>query len=118
MKEIELDADKEVFPVVRVTTLSEVLKVEFTEYNGATVVAAFGYVGVDLFDNDDEVISRDEILELVEENSNTFVLSLGPRLVLENNCDEDDTLLVDECLLVYAVDVSEDVELIFPDGYD
>ena len=60
----------------------------------------------------------DEAFEVVEENSNTFVLSVGPRLVLENNCDEDDTSFVEKCLLVYTVDVSEDIELIFPDGYD
>ena len=60
----------------------------------------------------------DEAFEVVEENSNTFVLSVGPRLVLENNCDEDNTSFVDERLFVYAVDVSEDAELIFLDGYD
>ena len=103
---------------VSVATLSRVAKVEYAEANVTGVVNVFLYVGVDLFDNDDDMKSVDDVLELVEEPSDTFVLSLGPRLVLENNCDEDDTLLVDECLLVYAVDVSEDVELIFPDGYD
>ena len=60
----------------------------------------------------------DEAFELITEKSGTFVLSLGPKLVLENNCDEDDTSFVDERLFVYAVDVSEDAELIFLDGYD
>ena len=60
----------------------------------------------------------DEAFELITEKPDTFVLSLRPKLVLENNCDEDDTSFVDERLLVYAVDVSEDIELIFPDGYD
>ena len=60
----------------------------------------------------------DEAFELITEKPDTFVLSLGPKLVLENNCDEDDTSFADECLLVYAVDVSEDANLIFPDGYD
>ena len=93
-------------------------KVEFTEADGTGVVNIFVLNGVDPFDNDDDMKLVDEAFELIVENSDTFVLSVGPRLVLENNCDEDDTLLVDECLLVYAVDVSEDVELIFPDGYD
>lgn len=93
-------------------------KVYFTEADGTGVVNVFVYDVVDPFDNDDDVKSFDEVLELVEENSNLFVPSLGSRLVLENSCDEDDTLFVDECLLVYAVDISEDVELIFPDGYD
>ena len=60
----------------------------------------------------------DEAFELITEKPDTFVLSLGPKLVLENNCDEDDTSIVDERLFVYAVDVSEDAELIFLDGYD
>ena len=93
-------------------------KVYFTEADGTGVVNVFVYDVVDPFDNDDDVKSFDEVLELVEENSNLFVPSLGSRLVLENSWGEDDTLFVDECLLVYAVDVSEDVELIFPDGYD
>ena len=60
----------------------------------------------------------DEAFEFITEKPDTFVLSLGPKLVLENNCDEDDTSFVDERLFVYAVDVSEDAELIFLDGYD
>ena len=32
----------------------------------------------------------DEAFELITEKPDTFVLSLGPKLVLENNCDEDD----------------------------
>ena len=82
------------------------------------MVDVFGYAGLDPFDNDDDVKLVDEAFEVVEENSNTFVLSVGPRLVLENNCDEDDTSFVDERLFVYAVDVSDDAELIFLDGYD
>ena len=82
------------------------------------MVDVFGYAGLDPFDNDDVMKLVDEAFEVVEENSNTFVLSVGPRLVLENNCDEDDTSFVDERLFVYAVDVSEDAELIFLDGYD
>ena len=103
---------------VSVATLFRVAKVEYAEADVTGVVNVFLYVGVDPFDNDDDMKSVDDVLELVEEPFDTCVLSLGPTLVLESNCDEDDTLLVDECLLVYAVDVSEDVELIFPDGYD
>ena len=110
--------DEVLLSSVRVTTLSRVVKVEFTKADGTGVVNVFVYDGVDPFDNIDDMKSADEVLELVEENSNTFVLSLGPRLVLENNCNEDDTSFVDECLLVYTVVVSEDVNLIFPDGYD
>ena len=118
LKEIELVADEELFTEVRVATLSEVPKVESTEYDGTRVVDVFRYAGVDPFDNDDDLKLVDELFELVEEISDTFVFSLEPRLVLENNCDEDNTLLVDERLLVYPVDVSEDAELIFLDGYD
>ena len=103
---------------VSVATLFRVAKVEYAEADVTGVVNVFLYVGVDPFDNDDDMKSVDDVLELGEEPSDTCVLSLGPTLVLESNCDEDDTLLVDECLLVYAVDVSEYVELIFSEGYD
>ena len=93
-------------------------KVEFTEADGTGVVNIFVLNGVDPFDNDDDMKLVDGPFEVVEESSNIFVLSVGPRLVLENNCDEDDTSFVDERLFVYAVDVSEDAELIFLDGYD
>ena len=104
--------------LVKVTTLFRVAKVEFTEADGTAVGNVFVLNGVDPFDNDDDMKSFDEAFVLIVENSDTFVLSVGPRLVLENNCDEDDTSFVEEYLLVYAVDVSEDIELIFPDGYD
>ena len=42
----------------------------------------------------------DEAFVLIVENSDTFILSIGPMPVLESNCDEDDTSFVDECLLV------------------
>ena len=103
---------------VRVATLSRVAKVEFTKADGTGVVNIFVLNGVDPFDNDDDMKLVDEAFELIVENSDTFVLSVGPRLVLKSNFDEDDTSFVEECLLVYAVDVSEDIELIFPDGYD
>ena len=42
----------------------------------------------------------DEAFVLIVENSDTFILSIGPMPVLESNCDEDDTSFVDERLLV------------------
>ena len=118
LKEIELAAYEELFTEVRVATISEVPNVESTEYNGTRVVDVIGYAGLDPFDNDDDMKLVDEGFEIIVDNSDTFVLSLGLVPVLENNDDEDDTSFVDERLLVYAVDVSEDIELIFPDGYD
>ena len=119
IKMVDCVTEGEVFlSSVRVATLSRVAKVEFTEADGTGVVNIFVLNGVDPFDNDDDMKSFDEAFELIVENSDTFVLSVGPRLVLENNSDEDDTLFVDGCLLEYTVDVSEDVNLIFPYGYD
>ena len=115
IKMVDCVTEGEVFlSSVRVATLSRVAKVEFTEADGTGVVNIFVLNGVDPFDNDDDMKSFDEAFELIVENSDTFVLSVGPRLVLENNSDEDDTLFVDGCLLEYTVDVSEDVNLIFP----
>ena len=54
-------------------------KVYFTEADGTGVVNVFVYDVVDPFDNDDDVNSFDEVLELVEENSNHSDTSLCQR---------------------------------------
>ena len=90
--------------IVRVGTLSEVGKVKFAGTDGLEAVDVFSVIFVVPLDSKDEIVPKDEVLELFEESSVIVVSSLVTVGEVENVfTGEDERVLINELSLVYAV---------------
>ena len=90
--------------IVRVGTLSEVGKVKFAGTDGLEAVDVFSVIFVVPLDSKDELVPKDEVVELFEESSVIVVSSLVTVGEVENVfTGEDERVLINELSLVYAV---------------
>ena len=105
--------------IVRVGTLSEVGKVEFADTDGLEAVDVFSVIFVVPLDSKDELVPKDEVVELFEESSVIVVSSLVTVGEVENVfTGEDERVLINELSLVYAVLEFEVGKLVLTDEYD
>ena len=90
--------------IVRVGTLSEVGKVKFAGTDGLEAVDVFSVIFVVPLDSKDELVPKDEVVELFEESSVIVVSSLVTVGEVENVfTGEDERVLINELSLVSAV---------------
>ena len=90
--------------IVRVGTLSEVGIVKFSGTDGLEAVDVFSVIFVVPLDSKDELVPKDEVVELFEESSVIVVSSLVTVGEVENVfTGEDERVLINELSLVYAV---------------
>ena len=90
--------------IVRVGTLSEVGKVKFAGSDGLEAVDVLSVIFVVPLDSKDELVPKDEVVELFEESSVIVVSSLVTVGEVENVfTGEDERVLINELSLVYAV---------------
>ena len=90
--------------IVRVGTLSEVGIVKFSGTDGLEAVDVFSVIFVVPLDSKDELVPKDEVVELFEESSVIVVSSLVTVGEVENVfTGEDERVLINELSLVSAV---------------
>ena len=90
--------------IVRVGTLSEVGKVKFACTDWLEAVDVFSVIFVVPLDSKDELVPKDEVVELFEESSVIVVSSLVTVGEVENVfTGEDERVLINELSLVYAL---------------